>query len=360
MKRLFFYVCLLCLISCQQGNLGLEPEVAPEQKQEVGVKVVDGILVFPDQNTLQDFIGQKQSLGSSFVSQQDVFDAIVEAESQSLVKMDETGVFEHSALYSRYMKEGFIKKVKYSDGTECYDLNSCEPYYARVANKDGFFAIGNVVYQVTPDLLKMWKSGDIANRQKLAQVTETDEVSGIYVVDYKTSPIQTRTTFPIYYFDQKVGIQATLGNNRYMAIFYDNTKPIIPTQSYQRSTYVRVVGQQKVGNTNTYAYQSFSYTTSISPTTLMNGVTESWNFSASGVGSSDWYTVYLPYKMMVSGKEDVLSFNDEYCYLTRYILYLKTTDLTISAGVEGIRNKPTSGGFDYYPDGGSLVTEIPD
>lgn len=80
------------------------------------------------------------------------------------------------------------------------------PTYSNVLNEDGFFAIGDTIYQITPNQYKIWKNGDINNYQELIEITETDLSKNIYVYNFNDSQnaIKTRSLFPLYNIDKKL------------------------------------------------------------------------------------------------------------------------------------------------------------
>lgn len=365
MNKLTYLIAFFFLIGCGKENFQTAPET-PATIEHLEVK--NGMLVFTGQKDLQDFLNKKKTavIPTTFLSQQNILDQIVEAENVSNATATDTPV--HSELYLKHLKEGFIKPVKYSDGTESYNLNSSVPHYAPVANKDGFFAVGDTIYQITPTLLKTWEKGDINNYKKLDQYTETNEAEGIYVINYsEKNSLNTRTTYPITYIDQKVGVQVldikeTPGTlvktiRRYMIIYYDNTRPIFATQSYQRSTYMRVIGQEQVGNTNTYKYISFNYDCWAQFKTTND--TEIWEMTSSNTGYDDWYSIYIPYKMMISGKDPAYTDSGEYHYVTEFGLGILSYTAP-NVQFFGTRDKPTSGFFQYQiAEKFSLVTELP-
>lgn len=355
MNKFIYLIAFFFLIGCGKEDFQTVP-ATPATIEHLEVK--NGILVFSSPKDLQDFLNKKKTatVPITFLSQQNILDRIVEAENVSNATATTTPI--HSELYKKYIKEGFIRLVKYSDGTESYNLNSSVPHYAPVANKDGFFAIGDTIYQVTPTLFKTWEKGDVDNYQKLDQYTETNESEGVYIINYdEKNNLNTRTTYPITYINQKIGIKFDENKERHMVIFYDNTIPIFATQSYQRSTYMRVIGQEKIGNTNTYKYVPFVYNCFAGFATTND--TKECTMVASNTGYDDWYSIYIPYKMMISGKDPAYTDNGEYHYMTSFSVGIERDDRA-PIFFTGRRNSPTTGYFTYNINPQfNLLTEIP-
>lgn len=64
---------------------------------------------------------------------------------QDLSKEKSKNHAKHSILYEKALKESFIKETLYQDSSILYDLNLANPCYAKILNKDGFYAIKDTI-----------------------------------------------------------------------------------------------------------------------------------------------------------------------------------------------------------------------
>ena len=106
-------------------------------------------------------------------------------------------LFKNLYDYRELLKTNFIKETNLDDGTQLYQLNLCMPTYSNVLNEDGFFAIGDTIYQITPNQYKIWKNGDINNYQELIEITETDlsKISMFIILMIRKMQLK-----PVHYF----------------------------------------------------------------------------------------------------------------------------------------------------------------
>lgn len=319
------------------------------------VQVVNGLLVFPDQMSLQQVLSGKEDsplkkCASPFVSQQDVLEELAETELKCAELCNKAGKpYEHSGLYNDLLKEGLIREIFYSDGTQSYDLNLATPYYSEVLSKDGYFAVGDTIYQVTPTKLKIWEGGDINNYRLLAQYENTDEAKNIVVIDYSKKALpETRALFPIKNIDQAVGAWLTIEKRRFGLAFYDKLVSITPPNSYRRETYVQFVSQVLLEG-RTWNLSDAQYYFFINITTLTDGVSSFWGREASGTSMNKWYAVWVRYEAMLEDGPNgtIQEEYDTYSYITKFSLVFRSPIDGMKLTLDGERAQPMNGPF-YY------------
>lgn len=168
------------------------------------VQLKNGIMVFSSlydlDESANDLNLSNESLRAAFVdrtgfrSQKDIFDQIIHDEDkyeQQYLQVPESELkkmnpdLAHSQLYLDMRAKGIIKEFKEGDGMS-YDYAICDPMYASVINEDGFVAVGDTVYYVDSEKVVCWKNADFNNLSTLKSVTETDTISGIYVIHSKS------------------------------------------------------------------------------------------------------------------------------------------------------------------------------
>ena len=329
--------CAFCLLNSCSKNLELIP--SPVDDNSIEIQLKNGMLVFPSRLVLSKVLSGKEDVQMNqfveiFTSQKDLMDEVVQAEQEYMTYLDtlKEVVFEtaseHSGVYDDYLQRGIIKKVFYGDGTSSYDLNLAEPLYAKVINRDGYFAIKDTIFQITPRYKKIWLGGDLNNYMLLNSYTKSSESENIFVVDYSqkitaTSDVgESRTNFPITIRDQNVGMYVlpdpVISENARLAfIFYDRTTPIFAKKSYLRDTYCRVICQKRKRDTNEYGYELQLYNYSFFVYVLIDGVENMFGIEGSATGYNDYYTVYTMYQMMVAGHEP-FEFDGEYYQISKF------------------------------------------
>lgn len=351
---LIFTSFMLGLISCSQEVLNDEVNLLPDE-----ICCKNDLLVLSDEAQLREILSCKSVVPENlnFVSLQDVFNEIVDKEyvyGMSLECLSEERLNEidlHCAFYRKMLQKEVIKEVKYSDGTELYQLNLCFPNYAKVLNEDGFFAIKDTIFQVTPEKFKVWKGGNINDYLSLSRVEKTDESRGIYV--YESEPkVVTKSLFPLHSIDQKVAFAGNYNpkctnldediESRIVLTFYDITKLKLP--GYTRETYIRVSNQKQISKLFRFVETSF-YMWAWFYTYVEGVEQEPMEFYVEGTASDVWYTIYFPYQFLEEGKT-IQSATDKYWNIKRY--RIKGSNNLQGIGVfEGKRDTPTSGIF-YY------------
>lgn len=368
---LIIFVCTaMIMVSCSEDNMNGLPDNSGESTE---LRCIDNLLVFPDNVSLQKALSVHASNGlkESFVSQQNIFDLLVEKEYQRALYLkglsDEEydKVDRHCDYYRELLEKQFIKEAGYTDGSQLYQLNLCLPTYAKVLNAEGFFAVNDTIYQVTANQFKIWKGGDIENYRVLNEVSETDASRGIYVYDYSATGtgVKTRSLFPLYNVDQEVAYWSAVDPydnpiRRSILTFYDKTVLALP--GYKRDIYIRVSYQKKVDGRN-YSFVSASFQLRASfkvyvdkqpaPQIMLN---------ANGTSADIWYTVYFPYEMLMEGKQSQVA-DDRYWNITNFSVEAdfirveeqESAPITIRNYTKfiGTRFEPLAGTFNYTSDG---------
>lgn len=176
------------MFSCSEEEIDRSDN--KEKKSEI--QVTNNLLVFPNEESLVSALNNDlpDPIKASFKSQRSIFDTLTEREYRralflrNLSDEEYYKVDRHCDYYRELLKTNFIKETNLDDGTQLYQLNLCMPTYSNVLNEDGFFAIGDTIYQITPNQYKIWKNGDINNYQELIEITETDLSKNIYVYNF--------------------------------------------------------------------------------------------------------------------------------------------------------------------------------
>lgn len=166
-----------------------------------------GFLVFKDSKVFGNILEQLSNMTEAdrrnwekknyFVSQQTIFNDIVDAELQlddNYLKMTNEELknvitpVKHSEIYYKYLNSGIIKEFQIEDGTQIYDYSTCAPYFASILNRDGIFVICDTMYQFARNVSKQWINCDIDNEKILLNAEESLE--GITVsYDLKSSTV---------------------------------------------------------------------------------------------------------------------------------------------------------------------------
>lgn len=162
------------------------------------VHALEGVLVFRDFAAYESVCERLQSLdraaadawerGIGFTSQRNLFDRVVDAEHQlylapyehlpeeELVRFSPPSG--HSPEYEYCLARGVIREVG-----DTYDYALASPSMARVVNEDGFFVVGNVLFQARGPLLKEWPGAALARRHELDALVSDDGARGVHVTD---------------------------------------------------------------------------------------------------------------------------------------------------------------------------------
>ena len=264
----------------------------------------NGMIVLKNGQVLNDILKNERSIQvTSFISQQDIMKQLVEAERLHAISLRDLSDYEydivdkHSSLYMKLLNEEFIKIEKYSDGTELYTINLALPNYAKVLNKDGYFAIQDTIYQITSDKMIIWLKG---NEKK----NNTDSIRKICEFDYSRGNILTKALPVINKSDQKIAYCSYnwTSTGRPILSFYDITSLNIPQQGFNRDVFVRYSYQEKLDGRN-FVFAEAPYGIYLGLQFFNSDVME---FTVNGTGSDDWYTVYFDYQFLNPGKDTQL------------------------------------------------------
>ena len=330
--NLIFAMALVTLFACTDEY---EEVIVPEQTQ--GIQVVNGMLRFSSSEELSKVMNSNEEITldnyiSNFVSQQDLFDEVIEAENENenvLAGLEGealTKAAKHSKKYEECLREGIIRNVRYADGTSTYDINLCSPIYAKVVNREGFFAVRDTIVQVTKDYFKVWANGDIYNTDLLAQTESTDHEKGILVYDYTGKNQQMLNVgghsrvvnFPAKPIPVTAGSYFDLVSNgdRYGIILYD-LLGIADATHYKRDFYFRVFGHSKHTG-GQFNYLSFSFQTTLNIKGITDGVGTNYpdlTLEARGMGKDVYYTIYPTWQLWIQGKDTQIT-DEPYIYYT--------------------------------------------
>ncbi|GBU08020.1 hypothetical protein AwDysgo_13510 [Bacteroidales bacterium] len=162
-----------------------EPKIAYSSYSESyeGVqdpKVVDGMLVFTDFNQVASILSKFHALPEEerlalennkmqgFISQTTIFGAIEKAELE-LVDTYNNATSDNeradilnkqfSDLYLKKRASGFIQESVDENGYSSFNYSIFKPYFAPILNENGYYAIGDTVFQITSDAEITWVDG---------------------------------------------------------------------------------------------------------------------------------------------------------------------------------------------------------
>lgn len=355
MKKIYLLVIgiVISFASCTQQ----EDFIQPVETNEPPVVIKDNMLVFANSEAVNKALANQLDLpfSTTFASQKDIFNNLMDAEYEHACKLKDLTDEEyenhqkHSDLYMRLLKSNFIKEEKYVDNSILYDLNILSPGYAKILNEQGFYAIKDTIFQMTPTELRVWENCSTFENTKTAN----------YKIKYSRAP-NTKSLFPLHSINQAVAyynINPTRPNHRVIASFYDNTKLAIPNVA--RDLYVRVSLQNKVDGRN-YVYESAPYELATFFRINVDGE-EKWMWlEANGTSGNDWYTPYLEYEFLSGGKV-TQTYTNVYYYITEFELRVQYNFGFLPNGAQdrvplwfkGYRQSPLSGPFYYECTDGS-------
>lgn len=157
-----------------------------------GVHADHGVLVFRDQAAVDNALAALQDMSREeadrweatrgFVSQRQIFDRVVDAEYNALVRpfegmteADLAGLTppEHSREYRRALADGIIEEVD-----DTYDYALTMPPLARLIDARGFFAVGGTIYQAQGNTLRQWAQAELDGPGIFGAV-KTDGIEGV-------------------------------------------------------------------------------------------------------------------------------------------------------------------------------------
>lgn len=165
------------------------------------VTVKNGILAFStvdayDKNypiILNMSVAQSRSWEKSigFVSQRNIFNQIVDAEYAYLVapyeRLSSAQLGKmlrprgHTTIYNNYLRSGLIVVEGDGEGGESYTSPLPIRGYLPIINEQGYFIVGNTVYQIKDQLIKEMPSAKISSLSVLNQASSDDLVNQIKV-----------------------------------------------------------------------------------------------------------------------------------------------------------------------------------
>lgn len=208
-KRVTWAFSMMALVcSCsneleEQNVTTLSNQIVTKSAENQNIHVRRGMLVFNSMSQMNETSEELNISNSShrsfgferlkFRSQKEIFDQIIidedEYEKEYLQISEEEAknlnpATAHSNLYLEMRDKGIIKEFFEEDGIS-YDYAICDPLYASVLNEDGFVAIGDTVYYVDSEKVACWKNADFNRLHVLKNITETDSVKGLFVINAK-------------------------------------------------------------------------------------------------------------------------------------------------------------------------------
>lgn len=374
-------ICMCCtfflFISCSKDLDVLEPA---DKGGVTEIQLKNGMLVFPNSESVSNVLSSKESLRMNqfvepFTSQKDIMDEIVKAETEHYDRVDSLKEEElekvdvHSRLYYECLDQGIIRKVYYDDGSSSYDLNLSAPLYAKILNREGYFAVGDTIYQITSRYKKIWVGGDVDNYKLLDNYTETNETENVYVIDYMDKSSQeinsglSRTDFPILIRDQNVGMYVSPLQDytgtllRFVCIFYDKTTPIFARKSYLRDTYGRLVCQEQrtVGKDKVWSYVTQIFDYDFMVYIMKDGVEVDFGGVGTTTGYNEYFAIYTMYQMVATGR-DAQEFDGEYYQISRfncffhYVKLFGGVEVYVKPGISMVHSEGGATPFRYsYP-----------
>lgn len=351
MKTIYLFLVIVGMVFSTISCSNNEEFFEPGDSNEATIAYKNNMLHFPSQEVLQKVLSNKLEipLVTSFSSQKDLFDKIIEEEYNHALSLKDLSDEEyekqqvHSEEYLKALKESFIKEEVYEDNTTLYDLNLALPSYAKILNKDGFYAVKDTIFQITSTELKAWENCKV--------LADTNKVS--YKIKYTKTPL-TKSLFPLQAANQSVAFATYTENapwDRVILTFLDETKLAIPNVT--RDIYIRTSFQRKVDGRNfTYMPAPFSITAFFD--LIINGETKNIMMTTNGTGANEWYTVYLEYEFLNPGKT-TQTYTETYYYIkkltleTIYSVSRNGKNDNIQVRFDGYREGDLYGKYNYYP-----------
>lgn len=344
-----------------------------ELTKKADVEVVNDMLVFSTQEAMYNYINSNVQpiLNNAFISQKDLFNNIVDAEWE-VYKSNEDSLTNrsHSSCYYQGLTDGLIREVFYSDGTQSYAPNLAEPFYNKIVNKEGFFAVGDTIYQITPTLIKKWIHGNMGNCAFLKSQIVTNEELDVYIIDItqqandngQNAP-NTRAIFPIpNLLNISIGMYCNYPGNLRTTVYIKDQIKIINPNSYDRTLVYQISHQAVSGSVLYFVSKSYNmdvYFAFVDKNTPTESIPLALN--QDNTGSCDYFYVWAPY-MVLPGNQNV-NYTDTYYYMHHMSFYIKDRDLSALSGYTnyynfyGKRENYTSGKMIY--DYGATTSDMP-
>jgi hypothetical protein len=217
------------------------------------VEVQEGVLVF---KTADDFYKTISEIGTysdyereqweesiGFLSQRRIITQIIKAEQKHIepyMNMTDEEVLklsevpnEHSDLFYKYLNSGLIKITDEGTDQENWDFTVFNKTYVDFLNEDGFFAVGDTIFQATSNSIKIVPSGIFSDLEQIKTTEESNDKIHILSNTLKS----TR-----YYYDSDV---AQSGKKRISIEVYGDQIWFIPSSKIVEFTYVFFVRCQE-------------------------------------------------------------------------------------------------------------------
>jgi hypothetical protein len=233
-------ISVVFISSCSKEKTENNPKSNNETTQNA-FKVNNGIITFKSAETFVETMGnivnlsdterEKWEEGIGFLSQRRIISNIINAE-QEKDKINEskftiedaktmTDAELHSTMYSEYLNKGVIKIIDKGTENEYWDYAVYDLSLIEIMNEDGLYAIGDTLYQVTNNSLKIMKNANFNDALLLLSASIPDEKTGIYINYYEpnlkgTSPGLLNSRW-IYDGDKRIGLNLKLSVLYYMA-----------------------------------------------------------------------------------------------------------------------------------------------
>lgn len=119
-----------------------------------------------------------------FVSQRNIFNQIVKAEYAYLAAPYEHKSVEelrrtrppkgHTSIYEKYLRAGVIRTERDASGDETYTCAIPIGGYLPIINEQGYFIVGDTIYQVKGKLIKEMSGAELSNLAALDRATSDD------------------------------------------------------------------------------------------------------------------------------------------------------------------------------------------
>lgn len=186
---ILLFAVVLLIGGCKKDTIELNKNNII-QNETNNVTLKHGILNFSDRTTFEKIYSElimmskeqadewEKKLG--FVSQRYIFNQIVDAENawndkyQNYSQEELKKISPHSELYYKYVNNGLIKVFDEGTENESYNYSVFNPSYTYVINEQGFVAIGDSIYQLTADKLKIITDGDFDKIKNIAEINSSN------------------------------------------------------------------------------------------------------------------------------------------------------------------------------------------
>ncbi len=154
------------------------------------IATVDGIANLNDKERKkwESNIGfsSQRSIVNSLIEQEIIHDSNLEARYNSgeISEINDSDL--HSEAYFQALDKGIIRIIDEGTQDEYWDYAIFDRGYIDFINEDGFYAIGDTLYQITSNYLKAMKPADFGNPQILMNAEEQDLENNIVFIKSKS------------------------------------------------------------------------------------------------------------------------------------------------------------------------------